>query len=364
MMLGLIIVVLLYVTALLVLMNALRRVKSTKTQPSEEWVTVLIPVRNEEFCIQRTVQSILTNKYHNIEVLVIDDHSTDRTAEIVSSIDDDRVCLLKLEGSKTGKKAAITMGVDAAARGDIVICTDGDTVVGERWVENHVTNLLEEKVLVFGPVKYFDRGGFWTKLLNTELTALVGVGAATSVLGKASMINGCNYSFRKKAFKKVAGFEGNEHVASGDDEFLLRKITKFYPDGVAFLGEEGGRVETEPPASVRQFYYQRKRWASKWKHHRDLLSWVMPLFVFAIYALFVGLAFYLFFDHKTEVIGCIAVKLLADWMFLKKSSTLTGVRLSVLTVFCLQIIYPFYVVFFGIASNFGKFRWRSRSYPI
>ncbi|UXP30848.1 glycosyltransferase [Reichenbachiella agarivorans] len=325
-------------------------------------VTVLLPVRNEEKGIVQTVKSILTNTYQDFELLVLDDHSTDQTVQAIASIADPRVVVIPLAVLEVGKKAAITKGV-GLAKGELIVCTDSDTLVTSGWIEGHVRAFQRGNQLSFGPVRYFDQSCL-TNMLNVELSALVGVGAATTALGYPSMINGCNYAFAKSAFITVKGFLGNENVASGDDEFLLRKITKRYPGQIAFLVDPAVLVQTAAPDNLLTFYHQRKRWASKWRHHQDWLSHVLPFSLFLIYGILVGASIHLIEEHLWLIGFLLGAKFLADFIFLKQAIKICKNKMNVFSFLSLQIIYPFYVVFFGIASNFGKFQWRNRTYHI
>lgn len=360
MIIALAVVFLVYDLGMIVLIYGLGRVGMIKTPAKAgEMVSVLVPVRNEEVNIKSTLQSILLNNHADFEVLVIDDHSQDRTLELVEAIDDARVRAIQLGSSQYGKKAAIHQGVKEAV-GGIILCTDGDTEVGGDWIQRYA-GVLSERQLAFGSVRYRQTGG-WYSMINMELSALVGVGAATLMLGKAGMINGCNYGFRKDAFEAVRGFEGNEHVPSGDDEFLLRKIKKKYPSGVAFVKD--ALVKTEAVSSWSEFYHQRVRWSSKWRFHRDVFSLALPVLLFVLY--FLGVLFSVL-SWETDwllVVLALLSKLTLDYIFVKKATRLSQTRMNPLVFLLLQIIYPLYVVFFGIASNFGRFRWRNRSYQI
>jgi hypothetical protein len=63
---------------------------------------------------------------------------------------------------------------------------------------------------------------------------LVGSGACAMMIGKPNMCNGANIAYPKAVFEEVNGFDGNEHIASGDDEFLMHKIAEKYPNQIVF----------------------------------------------------------------------------------------------------------------------------------
>lgn len=340
---------------------------SEKTLAADDFLaTVVVPVRNEAANIKTLVDSILASNQTGgrYELLIIDDHSDDNTAAFVIGIakTHQHIHLLKLPGDLEGKKAAITYGV-SQANSQLIICTDGDGLVGPHWLAHHKAAFSRGAKLSFGPVLLFGKEkSSVIDGLNLELSALVTTGAATLQLGKPTMINGCNYSFSKDAFEFVNGFLGNESVPTGDDEFLLRKIFASYPKEITFIKHEEALVKSKAPASLSTFYNQRKRWASKWRLHEDNNSKLLSVFIFSCYALWILALIYSFIENNFYGVTIIGLKGVVDYVYVSMGSKLQERRVSLVIFFGLQIIYPIYVVFFGLASNFGKYRWRKRTY--
>ncbi len=86
-------------------------------------VSVLIPTRNAERYIRATLESVLAQAGVDLEVVVIDDGSTDRSVEIAQGMGDERVRIVS--GPQKGISAAFNAGV-AAAKGEIVARCDAD----------------------------------------------------------------------------------------------------------------------------------------------------------------------------------------------------------------------------------------------
>ncbi|MEQ9288087.1 MAG: glycosyltransferase [Cyclobacteriaceae bacterium] len=330
--------------------------------------TVLVPVRNEEVGIYTTIHSILNNKISNTgyEIIVIDDHSTDQTVLLVEELcrKHDQVKLISLPNGVGGKKSAIEMGVHEA-KGELILCTDGDCEVPKNWVNNYLEtyNGRGENIFLFGPVKYKSNGRMVHDFLNIELSVLVVIGGATMANGIPTMLNGANLSYRKEAFTKVGGYQGNREIPSGDDEFLLRKMDSKFPNGVRFLKNPDAIVLTDAPKSLRELVSQRRRWAAKWKHHTGFFSSFIPLLIFmANTCAIVAMACVLLGYYRTECLGFLGMKALFDFTIMKVSTRFLRVNYGLFYWALLEIIYPFYVVFFGIASNFGKYSWKGREY--
>ncbi|WP_422359314.1 glycosyltransferase [Reichenbachiella sp.] len=333
---------------------------------TDVFASVIVPVRNESQHIERLIRSIFNSSFtsSSFEVIIVDDHSQDGTKSIVKSLQMEYEGLnyTQLPEKQEGKKAAITFGV-SLAKADLIVCTDGDSEVTEHWLDDHKRAFTSGVKLAFGPVKLFNaKKSRWIDMLNIELAALVGVGAATMKIGKPTMINGCNYSFSKEVFEGIGGFEGNEHIASGDDEFLLRKIHRAYPYNIKFL--KAALVKSEAPESWKGFYHQRRRWASKWKLHQDKFSMIVPVLLFFLYGVWSWMIIDAAFTVNLLGVYILGAKFMVDYIFIYSVSKAQDNRVSLISFALLQIIYPFYVVFFGVASNFGAYTWRDRIHKI
>lgn len=331
------------------------------------FLSVLVPVRNEETGISATIQSILNNNISeaHYEIIVIDDHSTDQTTALVKDmcLVHGQLKLVSLPVGIAGKKSAIEVGVREAI-GEVVLCTDGDCEVPKCWIKNYLEAYQTEgqNIFLFGPVKY-KSDSLIQNFLNIELSVLVVIGGATMARGIPTMLNGANLSYKKEAFETVGGYEGNRDIPSGDDEFLARKVYAQFPDGIRFLKNPDSIVHTEAPRSLKELVSQRRRWAAKWKHHSHVLSSLIPILIFMTNACSIAAMIGVFFgDNSVECLWYLGVKAFFDYVIMKVSTRFLRVKYGLFYSALLEIIYPFYVVFFGIASNFGKYSWKGRGY--
>jgi len=95
------------------------------------------------------------------------------------------------------------------------------------------------------------------------------------------MCNGANLAYSRKAFETVNGFKGIDNIASGDDMLLMHKIAKQYPAGIFYLRSKNVIVSTAPVHSIKAFFNQRIRWASKADQYDDKsIFWVLLLVYF------------------------------------------------------------------------------------
>ncbi len=329
-------------------------------------ISVIIPVRNEEKNINRLLDDLGRQNYKNqyFEVIVIDDHSDDSTFEIVSTALRTVPYKLKIISLDVtaGKKEAINKGIESSI-GDVIITTDADCRVGVDWLCEIAGQFRNERTsLVFGPVKFTlttDSFSLWQAL---EFAALQTTGAATLHLGFPTMCNGANMAYRKKVFYNIGGFRGNEHIASGDDEFLMHKVFHANPNAVKYLKSRYAMVVTTPLSDFNSFINQRRRWASKWEGYRIAYPRILAIVVFAanlsiLAGAILAIAGYI---HFFWFLALWIAKLIPEYLFSVVSAKFFRNRIAQKHFLILAVLYPVYAVFFGIAGRFGKYKWKGR----
>ncbi len=337
-------------------------------------ITVIIPVRNEAENIAYLLDDLQKQSYPKqlLEVIVVNDHSTDKTVEELEKMRnkvDYKLILVHLEhpenfkGSR--KKLAITDGVKLAS-GDLIVTTDGDCRLHPEWLHYMNYPFQEQKaVFIAGPVTFMEEKTFFQHLQTIEFASLVVTGAVAIAKQKPNMCNGANLAYPKKAFAVVNGYIGNEGIASGDDEFLLQKISKHFDKArIIYQKAKPAIVHTAAQPNWQQFKQQRRRWAGKWKKHGNLFTISLALFIFLFHCNFIVAFIYLFSASQFNLIilSFIFAKILLEFILLKNVLEFLNKKLNLLKFIILQILYAFYVVYFGIAANFGNFNWKGRTY--
>ncbi|QJD96421.1 glycosyltransferase [Mucilaginibacter robiniae] len=345
---------------------ALRR-PALKTDAPVTKITLMIAARNEEENIAHTIEAVLAQDYpkHLLEVIIVDDHSTDRTAEIIRSYAPQGIKLLQMneaERLNSYKKKAITEAI-ALSTGDLMVATDADCHMGPQWLST-VVGYFEtyNPVMISSPVTYFKEVSLFERLQTLEFSYLIGIGAAFIGNGRASTCNGANLAYRKDVFYEVDGFKGIDDVASGDDELLLQKIAERYPGRIGFLKHREAIVYTQAKPNLKEFLQQRRRWASKSTKYKDkkvvglaVSIWLFNLTVLVNACLsFYKLYFFelfciqLFFKYLFE-----AAFLLPIMRFFKR----TGLLILLIILSPIHILYFVYV---GLIGNTRKYAWKGR----
>jgi glycosyltransferase involved in cell wall biosynthesis len=345
-------------------------------------IAVVIPVRNEALHLPQLLTDLSqqTLEFGEFEVWVVDDHSTDETPDMVQKYAKQSTFVLNYVASQrpdsglwSPKKYAIQQVVERT-QAQLIVCTDGDCRLPTTWLE-YIQKYQQssQSQCITLPVTFSllpeQLPSMFYQWQVVEFASLIGAGAVSLFWKNPSMANGANFCYTKSAFEAVDGFAGNEHIASGDDEFLLHKIFEKYPKQCAFLAHPSVIVSTQANKDWPQFFAQRKRWASKWRSYKSIkttalavsiflcnLSWILSLgllvqglwmgWFFAI-PLFVGLSWAKFwYEHRY---------LRAVLFFLEQEKCFKS-------VWWVQLSYPFYVVFFGLVAQQKGYTWKGRKW--
>jgi poly-beta-1,6-N-acetyl-D-glucosamine synthase len=337
--------------------RALRQVVPAQ-DAGEQMITVVIAIRNEEKHMHRLLSDLAAQQYGNFEVVIVNDHSSDASAGLLRA--SALANLTVLQNAGAGKKSAIATGV-SSARGSVIVTTDADCSLPPQWLKTISEHFKHNKVkLAFGGVCIRPDGSFFSHMQAIEFASLIGSGAATAALSMPTMCNGANLAYRKSVFDEVNGYEGNLHIASGDDEFLMRKVHDRYPQGVRFIASGDAVVRTRPQPKISSFLHQRMRWASKWRYNSSAGTVALAVFILAsqIASLWCLLSLVISFSYTALFL--LAGKALLESVFLLRACRFLKIPWHWPAFFALQLIHPVYVIFVGIASNFIAVYWKER----
>ncbi|MFE2685867.1 glycosyltransferase [Streptomyces mirabilis] len=237
--------------------------------PVTEPVSVLVPAYNEAKCIENTVRSLMASE-HPIEVLVVDDGSSDGTARIVEDLLLPNVRVVRQHNA--GKPAALNRGL-AKARHDIVVMMDGDTVFEPATVRELVQPFADPSVgAVAGNAKVGNRDSLIGAWQHIEYVMGFNLDRRMyDILGCMPTIPGAVGAFRRSALERVGGMSDDTLAEDTDITMALHR------DGWRVVYAEKARAWTEAPESVQQLWSQRYRWSygtmqAIWKHRRALVE--------------------------------------------------------------------------------------------
>jgi len=230
----------------------------------EPTVTVIVAARNEEKNIRQCIESLVKIDYpkEKLEIIIVDDFSTDRTGEIIDEFVAQYPFIKKVIPhlkviSKPGKTNAIVNGIKSST-GEIIFTTDADCVVKPSWIKTQVKYFTDNVGVVTGFT--FQRAySQFTGMQNLDWVYLLTAGAGTINLGFPVSCIGNNMAYRRDAYNLVGGYENIEFSVT-EDFALLHKIHKHTHYDLVFPAEEGGANLSEPCPDLKNLYRQKHRW--------------------------------------------------------------------------------------------------------
>jgi cellulose synthase/poly-beta-1,6-N-acetylglucosamine synthase-like glycosyltransferase len=265
--------------------------------------------------------------------------------------------------NRFGKKAGLALAIQEA-KGEFILCTDADCEFDSKWISAMITSQQTHIArFVFGPVDISLNDTIFSRLQRMEFWGLIGSGAASLQLGVPSMCNGANLLFEKKAFNTVGGYVDIQRTATGDDVLLMMKLRERFPDSVVFCKSADAIVKTAPQLSIRDFFNQRSRWASKFSVYKAMGVKVIALVVFTSYlSILVAVPLIIYFKISILLfLSIMLVKLVVDYLFLRELQKFYKSKFDLMAFILLQFIMPLYVTFFGIIGRRKTFRWKDRT---
>jgi cellulose synthase/poly-beta-1,6-N-acetylglucosamine synthase-like glycosyltransferase len=246
-------------------------------------VAVLIPAYNEEKVIERTVRAVLASDYPGLQVIVIDDGSSDDTLEVarrafVHEQASGRVLILTKPNS--GKADALNFGLEHLREQEIFVGIDADTVIARTAISRLVPHFLNPKVgAVAGNAKVGNRVNLWTRWQALEyITSQNFERRALNVLGAVSVVPGAIGAWRTSAVREAGGYHTDTVAEDADLTMALLR------NGYRVQYEDLALAYTEAPINANGLMRQRFRWSfgilqSVWKHRavfarKGALGWV------------------------------------------------------------------------------------------
>ncbi len=348
--------------------------KNTEGYVPNTFLSILIPARDEEDNIVSCLQSIVSGNYPKslFEIIVIDDHSEDRTPQYVRDFSEKNTHIRLLELKKyiqpsdnqSFKKRAIEVAI-GEAKGELIVTTDADCLAQPNWL-----NLLAEfyektgNRFIAAPVNFHEEKSLFERFQSLDYIGMMGVTGA-GVQGKfTNMCNGANLAYQKKLFYEVDGFKGIDHVASGDDMLLMQKIARFYPDTLGFLKNPEATVFTKAKPTLTEFLNQRLRWASKSSSYTEFFT-VFQLAAIFLFCCNILLTLCLSIIYGLSFFGLFLisffVKTIADYFFLNRMAHFFNRPDLMRPFWAPQYMHILYIIVVGSLANFKKtYTWKGR----
>jgi cellulose synthase/poly-beta-1,6-N-acetylglucosamine synthase-like glycosyltransferase len=345
--------------------------KLPTTQKSDipsEFVSVIVPFRNEEKNILKTYSSLSNQVYPagNFEIIFVNDSSEDNSLQLLESLPQkENIFVYSVPNDYSAnahKKRAIRFGIQKS-RGEIIVTTDADCIHPKYWLKNLLMFMDNKTGFVSGPVEFNSGNELFSQMQRLEFAGLVITGAGLIGSGNPVICNAANIAYRKNVFDEVGGFTYHMSLSSGDDELLMQKIHRDSDYQIKFACDKNAIVSTEANPSLKDFYYQRKRWASKGLFYGDHFLLIKLILIFLFYlslvtmpilGLFLSKIFFLLF------LISFLIKISVEYLILKKGTNLLFESNILKPFLVTEILQVPYILISGFMGMFGNLLWKDR----
>jgi cellulose synthase/poly-beta-1,6-N-acetylglucosamine synthase-like glycosyltransferase len=341
--------------------------------PQHLTYSIVIAARNEEANIARCLDGIFSQTIPSgrFEVIVVNDRSTDATAQICARYAElhpamSVITIAETPAGVAPKKYAVSRGVEAA-RHEIIVQTDADCTVGTHWLETIDRNFGDGIGLVQGITTYARPEGMPRLFYGLQAVDFLSHGiVAAAAIGAGMPINSNanNFAFRKKAFEGVNGYGTNAaRVVSGDDDLLLQRIAQSKTWKAGFMIDPKGAVLTMPTMTPGGVFNQRKRWGSKTVNYTA----AQVVFLSGIFLFYCGIlgAFGIGFINPVffaVFAGMLMVKACGELLLMVPGTAMFNQRLLrpyIVAASLIQLPMVLAAVVFGV---FGRFSWKGEKF--
>jgi glycosyltransferase involved in cell wall biosynthesis len=331
--------------------------------------SVIIPFRNEAENLPVVLASISKLKYPKtlFEIILVDDGSEDDSVEKINNSRLQKFDISVVKNSRltdSPKKDAITTGINHS-KYDWIVTTDADCSLPKYWLDTYDNYIQHHNPkLLIAPVTFTNIESFFERFQLLDILSLQGVTIGSFGINKPFMCNGANLAYKKNVFNAVNGYEGNSHIASGDDVFLLEKILKTDKDAVHYVKSKNIAVSTYPESNFKSLKSQRVRWASKTSSYNNLFSKLTAIVVLFMNAVLVCLPLLCFsgiVSIKVLIYTCF-IKFLIDFLLIFKTARFFDQGQYLPSYFFSCLIYPFFSIYIAFLSLFKGYKWKDRAY--
>lgn len=339
--------------------------------------SIIIPFKNEAENLPGLLKSVLNLDYPSnlFEVILVNNDSDDDSIAIIQRVLDTKFSTenstltnIKILESKSKtnspKKEAINKAI-SFAKHEWIITTDADCIIPKYWLKSYDDFIQKNNVkLIAAPVIYYGIDTFLKRFQTLDFISLTGSTIGGFGIGKPFLCNGANLAYKKDLFLELNGFEGNTHIASGDDIFFLEKAVKQYPTNVRFLKTEFAFVKTKPQPDVNGLLSQRIRWAAKSSSYNNLFGKLTGILVLLMNASIICcLLLTVMGLLNIKFLGYIfVIKFSIDFLLIYKTARFLDQEEYLPSYLFSSFIYPFFSVYIAIISVFIGYKWKGNFY--
>lgn len=325
-------------------LNKLFRLK--KIEQIELEISVVIAAKNEAANIANLITSLVNQNYSKdkFEVIIVDDNSTDNTAETASKLANNlnNYTVVKADNKIfKGKKGALDVGIKIA-KNPYILITDADCEPKADWVKSFANEFENNNDFLFGIAPFRDTNSFPNLITRFENLRANIIVFAFAKLGLPYSAAARSFGFSKKAFNNISGYKNTTETLSGDDDLLLREAIKNNLK-IGMVTNPEAFVFSNTKENLSEYMNQKSRHTSTSMHYstgrKFLLGCWHLLNLVSIFTIFA-------FPLGTVFIFPFFIKLVIDIFILNNFQNDFGYKLNPIWFLILQLNYELNLVYF------------------
>ena len=329
-------------------------------------VSIVIVARNEQEYIEECLSAIASQNFPKelIEIIVVDDHSSDTTAVKAKALLETLGMKHQLIGNQThlGKKESIKKAI-AQCSNEFIITRDADTFTrSNEWLSGIVNYYSSsKKEFIICPIAIDHKQTALSSLQEME-TAVLSLFTISSAFYKAPFLcSGANLAFTKNIFYKTKAYESHLHIPSGDDVFFLEEVKKVDANCIAYLKSRDVVVYTYPEKDIKSLIQQKIRWSAKVFKSGSVFNWLTAVIMAISNFLWLWALFYVLFGQQNQLISLIFVlaKLLIDILLVFLASSFIKIKTRGAMALLIGCFYPVYASVVVVLATLMKPKWKS-----
>lgn len=357
-----------FFVAILLLAITARNLQKTKHHPSKHFytdkelptVTVAIPARNETNDLASCIRTVLANDYPKLEVLVLDDCSQDRTAEIIRDFAHDGVRFIQGDppAHRWLAKNQAYEKLSHHASGEIILFCGVDVRFGPQAIRSLVTSMLTKKRLMMSVLPFRIGGGVDTSLIQ-PLRYWWELALPRRMFNRPPVLSTC-WLIQRKELKRLGLFKGVSHNIL-PERFFARELVK--SDGYAFVrADEHLDVKTIKPVEEQLKTAVRVRYPSLRKRPENILVLSGFETLFLLFPLALAVSWFWTGATTVSLLGLMASLLLITTHYLIMSASHPMHSIVALCNFPVAVVTEIFLTIVSMfAYEFGKVEWKGRN---
>ena len=326
-------------------------------------ITIVIPFRNESHRIDDLLISLddLDETACELNILFIDDHSLDDGKEKINSWKNKtqkKVQLIELnQTNEFGKKRAIKKGIDHSYD-DWIFTLDADSKISKHFLQKFKSHISENKEMYLLPVVE-NSSGFSLSVIESYMLSIIAFASANN--HAPILANGTGMIFKRNLFLQLDPYNGNYHIASGDDLFFLEKVNEKEPSKITAITAKELIIETHSPNSYANMLSRSARWVSKMNqsnlHYTKIIGLVVILCNLSILA---SIGYSIFQYDLKILLSIISLKFFFDIALFSMAVKFYGNKKLIFKTPMIYLFYPLHLLIVMIYLMIGNKSWKGR----